>query len=183
MSTEEILALLCRNGALKQFTPTLSGNETTYRRIYLHPDVYDWLHPPASSERSMLEYAIFAKRYLKGFVIGEIFDDAEKLKNLDTDDFNKTDEGVWALRLKRNPQVRILGGFAAKNIFIGIRRHNRGDLPEGEWVDEKGEIKTYWSGRLKVVQTATAGAVTAHQLARLIGPSREALTDNVRSRR
>jgi hypothetical protein len=58
-------------------------------------------------------------------------------------------EGVWEIRSTRDePSIRVLGLFAAKDIFIATNyalRSNLGDWPSREWRDAKVAARTIWT--------------------------------------
>src|SRR3981081_1752281 len=59
------------------------------------------------------------------------------------------DEGVWEIRSVRpSPSIRILGFFAAKDVFIATNmalRENLGGWESSEWKDVKRLARTRWA--------------------------------------
>lgn len=182
MSTDALLEALCQNGTLIKFEAELDEDESPQRRVYLDPAVHAWINPPDDASKDTIRYAASVRRFLKGFIAGNDFDDVVKLKNLDVDEFNDPDEGVWALRIQREPKTRIFGGFPHENVFVGTHYYLRSKLPKKKWVAEKSKVHTQWAGRYKALIDIN-GRQTAVSLGRLRFKTRAELTSNNRGRK
>jgi len=179
MSIQDIIDKLVTVRILYEVKVKLDNDEEEYRKIYATKSVIDFLEPKPSAKRKVKNEAIDAKRFLKAFVNGTPFDDSERLKNLDTDDLKQNDQGIYAFRIKGNPQRRIFGGFCEDNLFIATHQYDRGDLPDGEWEEEKDDVKKLWSGTFKAL-FLEKGKPVAQKLPRIANRSRKDLTSNVR---
>ncbi|MCJ2078063.1 hypothetical protein MKK68_20850 [Methylobacterium sp. E-016] len=182
MSTDAVLKVLCQSGALIKWEAELDDDESPQRRIYLAPDVHAWLNPPEGSKKSDVKYAAGVRRFLKGFIVGENFDDVIKLKNLDVDEFDDPDQGIWAIRVQREPKTRIFGGFPHENVFVGTHVYLRSELPKKKWTNEKSKVLTQWSGRYKAL-VGDAEKQVVGMLPRLRNRTRAQLTSNTKGRR
>ncbi|WP_419828938.1 hypothetical protein [Methylobacterium sp.] len=182
MSTDAVLEALCQSGALVKYEAELDEDESPQRRVYLDPEVHAWINPPDSAAKHKVKYAATVRRFLKGFIVGNDFDDISKLKNLDVDEFDDPDEGVWALRIQREPKTRIFGGFPHENIFIGTHYYLRSKLPKKKWTEEKSKVHTQWAGRYKAV-VEVSGTKSVAALKRLRFKTRAELTSNNKGRK
>lgn len=177
MSIEELLDELCAAGKLVKWEPRYDGDEARYRRIYVAPAVRDWLHPRGPLPHKELQRSTDVRRFLKSFVVGELFDDEEKLKNLDTEAPRKSPcQGRWAIRIKREPQARIFGGFPEANIFVGSHVIERASI--ADWQAEKAAFDAFW--KTLVHEDVTEGGTIRHSLPLLMGHTRTVLVSNVR---
>lgn len=163
-----ILNLLERAGLLRHWKAELDADESIHRHIFMLPDVYKWIESRAARDLN----AVDTRRFLKPFVSGGFFDDPEKLKNLDTDDHIGPDDGLYAFRIKRRPQTRIFGSFAAPNIFVATHYRRRKDI---DWPTEKQRIKTIWKALIALDPSGSQ----AYNLPRETAKSRAQLTDNL----
>ncbi len=179
MSIQGIIDRLVTAKILYEVKIKLDDDEGEYRKIYATKAVIDFLEPAVRAKRKVRNGAIDAKRFLKSFVNGTPFDDPERLKNLDTDDLKQHDQGIYAFRIKGHPQRRVFGGFCEDNLFIATHQYDRGDLPDGEWNEEKDDVKKLWSGSFKALLIENGKSV-ARQLPRISNRSRKDLTSNVR---
>jgi hypothetical protein len=177
MSIEELLDELCAAGKLVKWEPRYDADEAAYRRIYVAPVVRDWLHPRGPLSTQELYRSTDVRRFLKSFVIGQPFDDEDKLKNLDTEAPRKGPcQGRWAIRIKRAPQARIFGGFPEANIFVGSHVIARASI--ADWQAEKLALEAFW--KTLVHEEATEGGTVRHSLPLLVGHTRTTLVSNVR---
>lgn len=177
MSIDELLKALCKAGKLVRWEPNYDADQTAYREIYLAPAVRDWLHPRLPLPLKELQRCADVRRFLKGFVVGEHFDDIEKLKNIDTEAPRRTlCRGRWAIRIKRVPQARIFGGFPEANIFVGSHVVARDMVTN--WATEKSTLDQFWA-TLSVEETRRDRTIR-HTLPRLEGVSRIHLVSNTR---
>lgn len=178
MSIEELLDRLCAAGKLVKWEPRYDADEAIYRRIYVAPAVRDWLHPRGPLPPKELQRSTDVRRFLKAFVVGEMFDDEDKLKNLDTEAPRKSScQGRWAIRIKREPQARIFGGFPEANIFVGSHVIQRASI--ADWQAEKAGLDAFW--KTLVHEETTKGGTLRHSLPLIVGHSRSVLVSNVRA--
>lgn len=145
MSIIEILDRLCDEGNLRLWEPKHDADQSIYRRLYVAPSVYEWLHPRPPILPATLQFTTDVRFYLKTFVIGADFDLDDKLKNLDTNGRKPIDRGLWAIRVKRAPQVRIFGGFACANVFVASHHEFRSAIGPADWEAQKQRTMAFWN--------------------------------------
>lgn len=57
MSIEATLAALVAQGALKLWAPTLDGDETVHRRLYMRPEVHTWVETKGQTDKERQYFA------------------------------------------------------------------------------------------------------------------------------
>ena len=156
--------------------PQMDPDQTVHRRIYMRPDVFKWVENRPSDDKGR-KYFVTVREFLKGFVIGDHFDNPNKLKNLDVDDLKLPDQGFYAFRLQRaDPKARIFGSFAAENIFVCTHHKGRAGI---KWAEEKARIQSIWTSQFRP-RISTASGHKVMPLPRINDKTRTELTSNNR---
>jgi hypothetical protein len=85
------------------------------------------------------EYYAGVREFLKGFVIGEDFDDDDMLSLL-----KPPGEAVWQFRVQFAPKARIFGGFLEPCVFIATNYKERDILGQRGYAPERRRCRTIW---------------------------------------
>jgi hypothetical protein len=137
-TTETDVQALRRAGRIVLFEPPRLVHEGYRRRLWMHPDVANWVESKgatAAKER----YHADVRAFLKKFIIGEDFDDDALLKPL-----KPHDEGIWEFKITFHPEDRIFGGFLRRGEFIATNRKDRAALVEG-FAQHRARCKGIWN--------------------------------------
>lgn len=124
-STNADIERLIRSGRLLEFEPILGPGEVYRRRLFLHPDITNWL---SKIEKNTInsDYADRVKAMLKAFVTGEDFDDDAVCKLM-----KPYASGIYEIRITFAPQHRIFGGFLRVGEFMALAHDTREKLGKG----------------------------------------------------
>lgn len=139
-STELHLHRLVRQGALRLFDPPLVKGEAFRRRLWVHPELEDWVKTQGIGKDE--RFFDDVRAFLKSFVTGEDFDDDVKLKPL-----QPLSGGWFEFRITFNPQTRIFGGFLRQGEFVAVLQQNRRELDRAGFAGSVGRAQGIW-GRL-----------------------------------
>lgn len=136
-STELHLRMLVRQGALRLFDPELVKGEAFRRRLWLHPDLEDWVNTQGIGKDE--RFFDDVRAFLKSFVTGEDFDDDVKLKPL-----QPLSGGWFEFRITFNPQTRIFGGFLRQGEFVAVLQQNRRELDRSGFAGSVARTQVIW---------------------------------------
>lgn len=137
-SIETHIARARRSGAIMLFEPTRMPHEGYRRRLWLHPLVGKWVLGEGSGLDDQVHRAD-VRAFLKGFVIGEDFDDDVLLKPL-----KPPHEHLYSLRISFQPQYRIVGGFLRPGEFVAAAHRSRNEIGE-DWVPVRTKARSVWA--------------------------------------
>ncbi len=140
MSIEKELASHVVGGKLRLVTPRVPSDQTL-RKLYLTRELFD----EANEEKeSLSEIEMFQNLIadLEVFVTSNTIDPGYLWC------LEPTRDGIWEIRSTRQePQIRVFGVFAAKDIFVGTHyklREELGDKNSGQWRKEIRYAKSIW---------------------------------------
>ena len=140
MSIKHEAASLVAGGKLRLVTPKVPSDRSL-RKLYLTRELFDKVY---EEKEGLSEIEMFANLIadLEVFVTSETID-PDYLWCLEP-----SQDGIWEIRSKRQePQIRVFGVFAAKNIFVGTHHKLRGDLGNKnseQWKIEIRSAKSIW---------------------------------------
>ena len=134
MSIKKEIASHELSGKLRLVTPKISSDRPL-RNLYLTEELFDEVYEEKEDSH---EIEMFAR----------LIADLEVFVTSDTIDpgylwcLEPARDGVWEIRSTRQePQIRVFGVFAAKNIFVGTHHTLRGDLAKKDSKQWKIEIR------------------------------------------
>lgn len=134
-------------GRLRRFTPIFRGSESELRKLSIESGVYEWMHQTSEAE-DVLEMLSQARAHCGVYVRGSEIDDRDFMKRVQ--DRRRSPPsfgaGVWALRVRFNPQHRLFGFFALPDWLVVLRKQERGVLEEGahRWHSEIDSCMQIW---------------------------------------
>ncbi len=141
MSIEQAISSRVNDGSLKLVIP-MAPSDRLLRSLYLTRELYDEVY---EEKESLIEQKMFSI----------LIADLEVIVNSDTIDpqyfrcLEPRKAGIWEIRSTRQePQIRIFGAFAAKNIFIATHYKLRDELGRkhsGQWELEIKHTQRTWS--------------------------------------
>ena len=140
MSIKQEVASLVDGGKLRLVTPKVPSDRSL-RKLYLTKELFDKVY---EEKEGLSEIEMFANLIadLEVFVTSETID----LGYLWCLEPSK--DGIWEIRSTRQePQIRVFGVFAAKNIFVGTHHKLRGELGNKnseQWKIEIRRAKSIW---------------------------------------
>lgn len=137
-SIDTHIAQLRRSNGLVLFDPALRPHESYRRRLWLHPELNEWVHRIGET-RAEQRYFANVRALLRRFVTGEDFDDDDILKPL-----NEGYYGEWEIRITFTPQDRIFGAFLRPGEFVATNRLAREQLAKQGWVAALKRSKAIW---------------------------------------
>lgn len=165
MSLQDELENATHNGLLIQLRPEFDGDPLV-REVFVTGDVYHVLFPTDGDANALLTptRAARARMQLGRFITGEPIRCA-------TSSFEKSSEcylspispeftGVWAIRDREDPQVRFIGTFVEKDVFIVTSaplRSELGDNKDGVWEYYRSDCLEYLNELLPQQQPIYGG--------------------------
>ncbi len=141
MSIEQVVASHVAGGKLKLVTPMVSSDRSL-RKLYLTGELFDKVY---EEKECLFESEMFARLIadLEVFVVSEMID-PDYLWCLEP-----PKDGIWEIRSTRQePQIRVFGAFAVKDIFVGTHyklRDELGSKQSGQWKKEIMCAKRIWT--------------------------------------
>src|SRR5262245_19286769 len=120
-------------GLLVQVKPP---SPTASRRIFLAEHVERQLQHPASKAAAR-RFEIFRATLVSFLNIRVV--PRRLLRRL-----SPTSRGMWAIRCLKEPQMRVLGHFAAKDLFVALCCRGRDEFEDETWIAEMREVDDKW---------------------------------------
>lgn len=142
MSIKEEIGIQIRHRRLTRFRPLIDG-PYVHRKLLISKSVDDYLEngtERAEVLRSDLELFANGSHIM---VCLEPYEAREALVGL----LNPVTDGIWDIRSRRKPGLRILGGFAERNCFIGLTwywRKSLKDKDSKEWEQAIASTRAEW---------------------------------------
>ena len=141
MSIEQEISIHVNDGKLKLVTPTVPGDRSL-RKLYMTGELYDEVY---EEKESRFEQKMFANLIADL----EVFVTSNTIDHYYLWCLEPRKEGVWEIRSTREePQIRIFGVFAAKDIFVATHYKLRDDLggskDSSQWKREINRTKKIW---------------------------------------
>jgi hypothetical protein len=121
------------------FEPRLKKHEAYRRRIWMRPEVHAWVQREGTTPAEKRYYAD-VRAFLKGFVIGEDFEDDALFKLL-----SPPNEGVFEFRVTFQPAERLFGAFVRKGEFVITNRKDRKSLGKKGFAPDRGRCRDIWA--------------------------------------
>ena len=120
------------------FEPRRRAHEAYRRRLWLHPQVNDWVATRGETEEQRRFFAD-TRAFLKRFVIGADFDDDSLLKPM-----SQGRGGVWSMRITFQPAHRMMGGFTRPGEFVVTAYRSREQLDRESFTPTLSRAKAVW---------------------------------------
>jgi hypothetical protein len=136
-------------GRLFLLSPAMRS-EPVVRCVFLSKEINDLVHGPWENKDAAEVFGKF-RADLDSFLAGRVISVAKNPRKAKTAFLNRLENErgkVWEMRQRRpKPGIRILGGFAEKDIFIGLTWSPRAPLlgyGSRNWRDAIEESKVSW---------------------------------------
>ena len=136
-------------GKLKRFVPRLVGGERERRKLSLAPDIFEWVHTPAITDKvtqSKAKIRIHLGQFVKESPIDDCRFYEEKSEDRRLPASDKFLHEIWMITPRFNPQYRFFRTFPIHNWFVVFNKQDRDRLDENadRWHAEIDRAKRAW---------------------------------------
>lgn len=165
MSLDDDLKSAIDRGVLFQLRPDFDGDPIV-RELFVAEEVYEILFPQEADTHALLNprRATLARMQLNRFITGGRIRCAvssfEKSAECYLSPISPSTTGVWAIRDRENPQVRFIGVFVSRDVFIVLfapSREELGKAKEGVWEYYRSESLVFLNELLPNQQPILGG--------------------------